>query len=122
MGNCLRRGRGASRAQADGALLAQLDAVLSLRKQPAKRRPGSEPPSSHDAALAALRYRFGCRWHCLHALRVASNRIRGQPVSAPVKLAFLCLRARTRQQYRQEKELLQFLKLAAAVPPALPEA
>ena len=116
MGNCLRRGRGASRAQADGALLAQLDAVLSLRKQPAKARPGSEPPSSHDAALAALRYRFGCRWHCLHALRVASNRIRGQPVSAPVKLAFLCLRARTRQQHKQDKALLDYLKLAAAAP------
>ena len=112
MGNCQRRGRGA--AQADGALLAQLDAVLSLRKQPSKRRPGSEPPSSHDAALAALRYRFGCRWHCLHALRVASNRIRGQPVSAPVKLAFLCLRARTRQQHKKDKELQDYLTLAAA--------
>ena len=114
MGNCQRRGRGA--AQADGALLAQLDAVLSLRKQPAKKRPGSQPPTTHDAALAALRYRFGCRWHCLHALRVASNRIRGQPVSAPVKLAFLCLRARTRQQHKQDKALLDYLKLAAAAP------
>ena len=120
MGNCQRRGRGAARAA--GALLAQLAAVLSLREQPAKKRPGSQPPTTHDAALAALRYLFGCRWHCLRALRVASNRIRGQPVSAPVKLAFLCLRARTRQQYRQEKVLLQVLKLAAAVPPALPEA
>ena len=114
MGNCQRRGRGA--AQADGALLAQLDAVLSLRKQPAKKRPGSLPPTTHDAALAALRYRFGCRWHCLHALRVASNRIRSQPVSAPVKLAFLCLRGRTRQQHKQDKELLDYLRLAAAAP------
>ena len=114
MGNCQRRSRGA--AQADGALLAQLDAVLSLRKQPAKKRPGSLPPTTHDAALAALRYRFGCRWHCLHALRVASNRMRGQPVSAPVKLAFLCLRARTRQQHKQDKELLDYLRLAAAAP------
>ena len=114
MGNCQRRSRGA--AQADGALLAQLDAVLSLRKQPAKKRPGSLPPTTHDAALAALRYRFGCRWHCLHALRVASNRIRSQPVSAAVKLAFLCLRARTRQQHKQDKELLDYLRLAAAAP------
>ena len=120
MGNCQRRGRGA--AQADGALLAQLDAVLSLRKQPAKKPPGSQPPTTHDAALAALRYRFGCRWHCLHALKVAASQILITQVSAPVKLAFLCLRARTRQQHRQEKELLQFLKLAAAVPPALPGA
>ena len=114
MGNCQRRSRGA--AQADGALLAQLDAVLSLRKQPAKKRPGSLPPTTHDAALAALRYRFGCRWHCLHALRVASNRIRSQQISAPVKLAFLCLRARTRQQHKQDKELLDYLRLAAAAP------
>ena len=112
MGNCQRRGRGA--AQADGALLAQLDAVLSLRKQPAKKPPGGQSPTTHDAALAALRYRFGCRWHCLHALRVASNRIRSQPVSAPVKLAFLCLRARTRQQHKHDKQLLDYLKLAAA--------
>ena len=114
MGNCQRRSRGA--AQADGALLAQLDAVLSLRKQPAKKRPGIQPPTTHDAALAALRYRFGCRWHCLHALRIASNRIRAQTVSAPVKLAFLCLRARTRQQHKQDKELLDYLRLAAAAP------
>ena len=53
MGNCQRRGRGA--AQADAALLAQLDAVLSLRKQPAKKIPGSQPPTTHTASKQVSR-------------------------------------------------------------------
>ena len=107
MGNCQRRGRGA--AQADGALLAQLDAVLSLRKQPAKKPPGSQPPTTHDAALAALRYRFGCRWHCLHALKIVKKQI--GTCSPAVKLAFLSLRVRARQHHKQDKALLDYLKL-----------
>ena len=106
MGNCQRRGRGA--AQADGALLAQLDAVLSLRKQPAKKPPGSQPPTTHDAALAALRYRFGCRWHCLHALKVAAKDL--GLVTPSVKLAFLYLRARIKQQHKHDIALLGYLK------------
>ena len=105
MGCCLRR----ARAQAEATLLAELNALTSLRKLPAKRRPGREPPSSHDAALSALRYRFGCRWHKLHAMRVQASQM--GLVTAAVKLAFITLRLLAKKQHKADMWLLNYLKL-----------
>jgi len=125
MGNCQRRQRGAAQAEEEWLLIeeegeaaappaaaqpatAQLDALTSVRRLPARRRPGQAPPSSQDRALAALRYRFGCRWHYLHALRVQASQTGA--VQPAVKFAFLALRRLTRRKHSEDGQLLSYLK------------
>ena len=113
MGNCHRRS-GQQRlpeeqpaAQA-ARLVAQLDAITTLRRLPARQHPSREPPSSQAAALAALRYRFGCRWHCLHALKVQAAQM--GPALPSVKFAFLARRCQARRNHSEDKKLLAYLK------------
>ena len=132
MGNCQRRQRGAAQAEEEGEwevlpeeeaaeaeeaaapqaaaqpATAQLDALTSVRRLPARRRPGQAPPSSQDRALAALRYRFGCRWHYLHALRVQASQTGA--VQPAVKFAFLALRRLMRKHHAEDGKLLRYLK------------
>ena len=110
MGNCQRR-RAAqlpdelpdeAQAQA-GDLAAQLDALTSVRRLPAKQGPGRP-----DTALSGLRYRFGCRWHYLHALKVLAGQL---PAMHPsVRLAFLALRKLARQQHKTDQSILSHVK------------
>ncbi len=93
---------------APGSFVAQLDALTSFRRLPARRPPGRTPPPSQGAALSALRYRFGARWHYLHALRVQASETGA--VQPAVKLAFLALRCLARRLHRRDRELLQYLK------------
>ena len=105
MGNCHRRRTGGLAAEA-AALIAQLDAVLSLRRLPAKRHPSREPPTSQATALAALRYRFGCRWHYLHALKVMASQV----MTSQIRFAFLALRYSARARHAGDGKLLAYLK------------
>ena len=110
MGNCLRRRLPADHAAAGAQATALLDAVLSLRRLPARQRPGSAPPSSHEAALSALRYRYGCRWHYLHALKVKASQ--AGPMLPEVSFAFLTLRCLAKQHHKAGMCLLNYLKHA----------
>ncbi len=95
-------------AQAAPPWVAALDALTSVRRLPSRRRPGHAPPSSQDAALSALRYRYGCRWHYLHALRVQASQM--GPEQPAVKFAFLAIRCLYKQAHRQDMHLLNYLK------------
>ena len=94
--------------QAAPPLVAQLDALTSLRQLPSRRRPGRAPPSSRAAAPSALRYRFGCRWHYLHAMRVQASQM--GPMQPTVRFAFLALRCLARKQHREDRQILSYLK------------
>ena len=89
-------------------LVAQLDAATSVRRLPARRRPGSAAPSSHEAALAALRYRFGCRMHYIHVLKVQASQM--GPVQWGVKLALMALYCLARRKHLEDDKLLKELK------------
>ena len=131
MGNCQRRQRGGAQAEEEGAwevlpeeeaagaeaaappaaaqpATAQLDALTSVRRLPARRRPGQAPPSSQDRAVAALRYRFGCRWHYLHALRVQASQT--GPAQPAVKFAFLALRRLMGKKHAEDGQPRRYLR------------
>ena len=55
-----------------------------------------------------MRYRFGGRWHYLHALRVHASQT--GPAQAAVKLAFLALRRLMRKHHAEDRKLLSDLK------------
>ena len=90
-----------------------LDALTSVRRLPARRRPGQPAPTSHEAALSALRYRFGCRFHYLHVLKLRAAEARAaQP---RIKLAFVALRCLAKAAHRFDDWLLKELKVARAL-------
>ena len=89
-----------------------LDALTSVRRLPARRRPGQPAPTDHEAALSALRYRFGCRSHYLHVLKLRAAEARAaQP---RIKLAFVALRCLAKAAHRFDDWLLKELKAARA--------
>ena len=112
MGACQRRQPARAPAEMQEEEAAGLDALTSVRRLPARRQPGQPAPASHEAALKALRYRFGCRWHYLHVLKLKAAEARAaQP---GIKLAFVALRCLAKAAHRFDDWLLKELKAARA--------
>ena len=69
----------------------------------------AQPTAAHGAALAALRYRFGIRWHALHLLKVAADA--GVWLGGPLqRWGHLALRKLQRQRHKADEKLLKYLK------------
>ena len=91
-------------------VVAQLDALTSVRRLPKKRKPGQPAPSSHAEALSAPRYRFGVRIQLIGHLKAQGETVQMRRALPAVKLAFLSLRLLWRTQRNFEDWLLKHLK------------